>query len=65
MDREEWEIEQERRQMLHDNFITEMRKNKFINDIVSGLGDEIKKEPNKVQKKPSLMFKIKKLLGWN
>jgi hypothetical protein len=65
MNREEWELEQEKRKILQDSLVTEMKKNKFIEEIKSGLGNEIKKEPNKVQKKRSLLFKIKKLFGWN
>jgi len=42
-----------------------MKKNKFIDEIKNGLGECILKEPNKVQKKPSLLSKFKKLLGWN
>ena len=42
-----------------------MKKNKFIDDITNGLGEKIKKEPNTVFKKPSLLGKIKKLFGWN
>jgi len=63
--REEWEIEQERRKMLQEEIVTEHKKNKFINEIKSGLGDEILKEPNKEQKKPSKWDKFKKVLGWN
>jgi hypothetical protein len=65
MNREEWELEQEKRKILQDSLVTEMKKNKFIEEIKNGLGNEIKKEPNKVQKKRSLLFKIKKLFGWN
>jgi len=65
MNREDWEIEQERRKMLQDSLVTEMKKNKFIDEIKSGLGEQIKKEPNKVHKKPSLFSRFKKLIGWN
>lgn len=64
MDREEWEIELESRKMLQETMITEMRKNKFIDDIKSGLGEDILKEPNKVHKierKPSFFNKLKKM----
>ena len=64
MNREEWEIEQEQRKFLQDSLVTEMKKNNFIDDIKGGLGKEIVKEPNRIQKKPSFWNKIKKLLGW-
>jgi len=63
--REEWVLEQERRKLLQDQIITENRKNKFIQEINSGLGEKILKEPNKRQKKVTLLQKIKKSLGWN
>lgn len=63
--REEWVLEQERRKLLQDQIITENRKNKFIQEINSGLGKKILKEPNKKQKKVTLLQKIKKSLGWN
>lgn len=63
--REEWMLEQERRKLLQDQIITENRKNKFIQEINSGLGKKILKEPNKKQKKVTLLQKIKKSLGWN
>jgi hypothetical protein len=65
MSRQEWEIEQEKRKMLQDQLVTEHKKNKFINEITSGLGDKIVKEPNTVHKTPSVWSKIKKVLGWN
>ena len=61
--RNEWEIEQERRKMLQEQMITEMKKDKFIQEMLDGLGEAIKKEPNKVQKKLSLVDKIKKLFS--
>jgi len=64
MSRQEWEIEQERRKFLQDRLVTEMKKNKFISEIKNGLGKEIVKKTNTIQKKPSLLYKIKKLLGW-
>jgi hypothetical protein len=65
MDRQNWEIELEKRKILQERMITEIQKKKFIDKITNGLGDEILKEPNKINKKPTLMNKIKKLLGWN
>lgn len=67
MNREDWEIEQEKRKMIQDSLITEMKKNKFIEEIKSGLGEQIKKEPNKIQvkEKTSMLAKFKKLIGWN
>lgn len=63
--REEWELEQEKRKMLQDHMTTEYKKNKFIEEIKSGLGEQILKEPNKLQEKRGFWFKFKKLLGWN
>ena len=63
--REDWEIELEKRKILQESLITEHKKNKFIEEIRSGLGEQIIKEPNKIQKKRNFWFKIKKLLGWN
>jgi hypothetical protein len=64
-EREEWELEQERRKLLQDKMVTEYKKNKFIEEIKSGLGDEILQEPNKVYKRPSFWSRFKKVLGWN
>jgi hypothetical protein len=65
MNREEWEIEQERRKIVQDQLVTEYKKNKFIEEMKNGLGEIIVKEPNTVQKKPSKWDKFKKLIGWN
>lgn len=65
MDRQDWEIEQEKRKILQDQLVTEHQKNRFIEKITSGLGEEIIKEPNTVHKKPSTWTRIKKVLGWN
>lgn len=62
MDREEWEIELEKRKILQDSYITEMKKNKFIEEIKSGLGEDILKNPNTVHKKPNFFDKLKKFL---
>lgn len=61
MEREEWEIELEKRKILQDTYITEMKKNKFIEEIKNGLGEDILKNPNTVHKKPGLFDKLKKL----
>ena len=42
------EIDAERKQMLQDNFTTVFKKQQFIKEIKSGLGEEIKKNPSKV-----------------
>jgi hypothetical protein len=63
--REEWEVEQEKRKLLQDSMVTELKKDKFITDIKNGLGKKMKKEPNANHKKPSLLSKIKNLVGWN
>lgn len=63
--REEWEIELERRKLLQEKMVTERQKERFIKEIRSGLGEEILKEPNKIQKPPTIWVKLKRLLGWN
>jgi hypothetical protein len=65
MNRQDWEVELEKRKILQERMVTEIQKKKFIDKITNGLGDEILKEPNKINKKPTLINKIKKLLGWN
>lgn len=63
MNREEWEIELESRKMLQDNMVTDMRKNRFIEEIKNGLGEEILKEPNRKVKKQTIIDKIKKIFS--
>jgi len=63
--REEVEIEQERRKILQDVFVTEIKKKKFIDKIKNEWSNSMMEEPNKVQKKPTVWSKFKKLLGWN
>ncbi len=63
--RGEWEQEQEKRKLLQDKMVTELKKNKFIDEIKNGLGDRIKNETNTVHKKTSIISRLKKLLGWN
>ena len=63
--RQEWEIELERRKLLQEKMITERHKERFIKEVMSGLGEEILKEPNKIQKSPTIWGKLKKLLGWS
>jgi hypothetical protein len=62
MEREDWEIELEKRKILQDSFVTEMKKNKFIEEIKGGLGEDIVKNPNTVHKKPNFFNKLKKFL---
>jgi hypothetical protein len=65
MNREEWEIELEKRKILQESITTEYKKNNFIREINEGLGERIKKELNPVKQKPSIWNKIKVLIGWN
>lgn len=65
MDRIDWEVELEKRKLLQEKLISERKKNMFIDEIKNGLGEKILKEPNKVHKKPSLLSRFKKILGWN
>lgn len=43
------EIRQIENEIMGDKFMTEIRKKKFIGDLKNGLGEEIKKNPNKVK----------------
>ena len=52
-------IKDEMRKMKQDIFTTEIKKENFIKEITNGLGEEIKNEPNKIQKKLSFFDKIK------
>jgi hypothetical protein len=52
-------IKDEMRKMKQDMFTTEIKKENFIKEITNGLGEEIKNEPNKIQKKLSFFDKIK------
>lgn len=56
-------IKDEARKMRQDMVTTEIKKENFIRNITNGLGDEILKEPNKVQviKKVTFWDKLKKL----
>jgi hypothetical protein len=59
-------VKSEERKMLQDIVATEIKKDNFIREIVEGgLGDEIIKEPNKInvpkQKKITYIDRLKKL----
>jgi hypothetical protein len=43
------EVDLERKAMLADMELTNLKKRAFINEIKCGLGDDIKKNPNKVK----------------
>lgn len=58
---EERTIKYEERKMEQDAFVTEAKKNKFIHEIKNGLGDLIKKEPNKPIKKVKWYNKLIKM----
>jgi lipase chaperone LimK len=60
-ERVEWEIELEKRKILQESMITDIQKDRFIKEIESGLGEKIIEEPNKIQKKPGLFSKLKKM----
>jgi hypothetical protein len=57
-------INDESRKMRQDMVTTEIKKENFINNIINGLGDEILKEPNKIQvvKKVTFWDKLKKIV---
>ena len=56
------EIEQEKKEIIKDKITTAVSKVKFISEIKSGLGVEIKKNPKKIK----IIEKTKgqKLLEW-
>ncbi len=56
-------IKDEERKMLQDTVATEIKKENFIREIVDGLGEEILKEPNKVQKKLGFWGKFKRMFS--
>lgn len=57
------EIKKLENEIKADNFLTKIKKESFINEIKSGLGDKIKNNPKsvKVIKEPFL-YKLKKFL---
>jgi hypothetical protein len=57
-----WLYEIEKRKIVQESMVTDHKKNRYIKEIVSGLGEEIKKEPNKVPKKLTLIEKLLKML---
>jgi hypothetical protein len=44
------EINKEKKMMLRDFVATDLAKEKFIENIKSGLGEKIKKQPKKINK---------------
>lgn len=56
------EIVLEEREILRDKFLTALRKTQFVNELKSGLGDELKKNPRSVKiiKQP----RYKKIISW-
>jgi hypothetical protein len=61
MENSDWLIRDYERKMAQEVFITDMKKEKFANDIKDGLGEIIKEQPNTIQKKPSFWKKLKSL----
>jgi hypothetical protein len=60
--RVEWTIKHEQRKMEQDALATEAKKRKYVHDIKNGLGDLIKEEPNKPQKKMKWYHKLFRML---
>jgi len=57
------EVEQLEREILGDIYLTNIKKNQFISELKSGLGAEIKANPNKVKViKKTIPQKIKLFL---
>jgi hypothetical protein len=59
----DWTIKHEQRKMEQDVLSTEAKKRKFINEIKDGLGEIIKEEPNKPQKKVRWYHKLFRMIG--
>jgi hypothetical protein len=59
MDRDKLLIEKHK--MLQDIVNTDLKKEKFIKEVLNGLGEEIKQQPNKIHKKPNLLEKLLKI----
>lgn len=60
--RVEWTINHEKRKMEQSVLSTEAKKRKYIHDVTSGLGELIKEEPNKPQKKLKWYNKLFRIL---
>mgnify|MGYP003636017907 FL=1 len=58
----EYTITHEKRKMEQYALSTEAKKRKYVHDVKSGLGELIKEEPNKPQKKVMWYHKLVKLL---
>lgn len=43
------EVKQAEKEMLVEKYKTALKKNQFINELKSGLGEEIKKNPSKAK----------------
>lgn len=56
-------VKDETRKMQQDVVATEIKKENFIREITEGLGEEILKEPNKIQKKLGFWDKVKKMFS--
>jgi hypothetical protein len=63
MEREDWEVELEKRKIKQQELVTEVKKDRFIEDIKNGLGEQIKEEPNKTQKKPGFFKRLRKIVS--
>jgi hypothetical protein len=55
-------IDHEKRKIAQSALSTEAKKRKFVHDVKNGLGELIKEEPNKPQKKVKWYHKLFKLL---
>tara|TARA_R110002012_G_C11500804_1_gene597302 strand:- start:190 stop:393 length:204 start_codon:yes stop_codon:yes gene_type:complete len=60
---EDWIVKHEQRKMEQDALSTLYKKNKFIKEIKSGMGEMIKDEPNKPQKKLKWYHKLFKIFS--
>ena len=58
----EWTINHEKRKMEQSMLSTEAKKRKYIHDVKNGLGELIKEEPNKPQKKLKWYNKLFRIL---
>ena len=59
-------LRDEERKMKQDLFTSEIKKENFIREMIEGgLGEEILKEPNRIQKKLSFFQKLKRMKLWD
>jgi len=59
---EKWLYELEKRKIVQESMVTDHKKDRYIKQIISGLGEEIIKEPNAKPQKPKKLSFFEKLM---